>query len=73
MISGSTLWVQVNSSDKIVNSLEFVTGTESGTSYYYLSNDETSGVTGEGITFISLEDNKWYVYEDGSPTQGSIE
>ena len=73
MISGSTMWVQVNSSDKIVNSLNFVTGTGTGTSYYFLSNDETSGVTGEGISLIAIEDNKWYVYEDGSPTQGSIE
>ena len=36
-------------------------------------NDKTSGVTGEGVTFIAIADNTWYVYEDGSPTQGSIE
>jgi len=73
MISGSTLWIQFNSADKIINYSDFVTGTVAGTSYYYLSDDTTSGLTGEGISLISPADGFWIVYENESPTAGSIE
>lgn len=71
MISGSTMWVQFNSADKIVNYSAFKTGTGSGTSYYYLSDATTSGTTGEGISLISPANGFWYVYENRSPTVGS--
>lgn len=73
MISGSTIWVQFNSADKIINSSAFVSGTGTGTSYYYLSDSTSSGVTSEGITLISPANNQWIVYEQGSPTRESIE
>jgi len=71
MIAGSTMFILFNASDKIINASAFVGGSGSGTSYYFLSDDTTSGVTGEGISIIAVADNTWYVYEDGSPTQGS--
>lgn len=71
MIGGSTMWVQIPDTDQIINSVSFKTGTGAGTSYYYLSSAETSGITGEGISLISPADGKWYVYEERSPTQGS--
>ena len=71
MISGSTLWVQFNSADKIINYSSFKTGTAAGTSYYYLSDSTTSGVTGNGISLVSPADGYWIVYTNGSPTVGS--
>ena len=71
MISGSTLWFQINSADKIINYSSFAAGTGAGTSYYYLSSSDTSGVTGKGISLISPADGFWIVYESGSPSVGS--
>ena len=71
MISGSTFWFQINSADKILNYSAFKTGTGAGTSYYYLSSSDTSGVTGEGVSLISPANGFWIVYESGSPSVGS--
>ena len=71
MTSGSTLWFQINSADKILNYSSFAAGTGAGTSYYYLSSSSTSGTTGEGISLISPADGFWIVYESGSPSVGS--
>ena len=69
--SGSTIWVILNSSDKILNEPDFVAGTGAGTSYFYLS-----GATGPSISLIGKDTNIWKVHEDannGSITQGSVE
>lgn len=73
MFSGGTIWAQFNSADTIINSTSFNCGTAAGTSYYYLSNNGTSGVTGEGINLIAIAANTWYVYEDGSPARNTLE
>jgi len=62
--SGSTIFVVLNSSDKILNEPDY-----GGTSYYYLS-----GATGASISLIGKATNRWKVHEDannGSITQGS--
>ena len=71
MTSGSTIWVQFDSADKIINYSTFVTGTAAGTSYYYLSDSKASGVTSEGISIVSPADGYWFIYVHGSPTVGS--
>ena len=65
--SGSTLWVVFNAADKIINKPDFATGAGAGTSYYYLS-----GTTGAAsISLVGKAANKWRVWEEGSPTQGT--
>ena len=62
--SGSTIFVILNASDKILNEPDY-----GGTSYYYLS-----GATGASISLIGKDTNRWKVHEDannGSITQGS--
>ena len=62
--SGSTIFVILNASDKILNEPDY-----GGTSYYYLS-----GATGASISLIGKAANRWKVHEDannGSITQGT--
>lgn len=62
--SGSTIFVVLDSSDKIINEPDY-----GGTSYYYLS-----GATGPSISLIGKEANIWKVHEDannGTITQGT--
>jgi len=62
--SGSSIFVILNASDKILNEPDY-----GGTSYYYLS-----GATGASISLIGKATNIWKVHEDannGSITQGS--
>ena len=66
--SGSTLWVVFNAADTIINQPDFATGAGAGTSYYYLS-----GTTGaSSISLIGKATNIWRIFEEGSPTQGSL-
>ena len=66
--SGSTIWVVFNAADTIINQPDFTTGAGAGTSYYSLS-----GTTGaSSISLIGKATNIWRIFEEGSPTQGSL-
>lgn len=62
--SGSTLNIILPSGDKIINYPDFVAGSGSGTSYWYLS-----GTTGESITFVGKDTGIWRVWTEGTLSQ----